>query len=121
MLIAAQSGYHGPKETVGLVSKGVGGIVNARCASQLPHNERQVPYIRGRGKRSASSVHVSNKGDEMLQMMQQAKFGDSTGLFVRDIRSSPEPAFVLARNCQLDDLERFCTNPSAFSMTQHSI
>ena len=49
-------------------------------------------------------------------MIQQAKLGDSTGKFVRETRSSPDPAFVFARDRQLDDLVRFCTNPTAFSV-----
>ena len=49
-------------------------------------------------------------------MIQQAKLGDSTGMFVRGTRASPEPVFVLARDRQLDDLVQFCTNPSVFSI-----
>ena len=52
----------------------------------------------------------------MFEMIQQAKLGDSTGMFVRETRASPKPAFVLARDRQLDDLVRFCTNPSVFSI-----
>ena len=39
--------------------------------------------------------------------MQQAKIGDHSGKFVRDTRPSPKPAFVLARDRQLDDVVRF--------------
>lgn len=49
-------------------------------------------------------------------MMQSAKLGDSCGLFVRETRPSPEPAFVLARDRQLDDIVRFCTIPDNFSV-----
>ena len=104
-LIAAQSHTSGPKATVSAVSEKVGGILNAQSA--LPRNERQVSYIKSRSKTQSSCA------DEMLQMMQQAKLGDKAGLFVR---SSPEPAFVLARDRQLDDLVRFCTHPTEFSI-----
>ena len=36
--------------------------------------------------------------------------------FVRDTRPSPEPAFVVARDRQLDDLVRFCTIPDDFTI-----
>ena len=47
-------------------------------------------------------------------MMQQAKLEDHFGKFVRDCRPSPEPAFIVAIDTQLDDLVRFCTEPSGF-------
>ena len=109
-LIAAQSHTSGPKATVSAVSEKVGGILNAQSACALPRNERQVSYIKSRSKTQSSCA------DEMLQMMQQAKLGDKAGLFVRETRSSPEPAFVLARDRQLDDLVRFCTHPTEFSI-----
>ena len=110
MLIAEKAQSCGPKETVRLVSEKVGGVVNASSASQLPRNERQVSSIRSR---NVPCSDVPSGSDEMLLMMQQAKIRDKSGLFVREIRSSPEPAFVLARERQLDDIERFCTNPVA--------
>ena len=93
------------------VSEKVGGVVNARSASELPRNERQVSYIQSRSK-----PHASSGCDEMIHMIQQAKLGDSTGMFVKETRSSPGPAFVLAHYCQLNDLERFCANPDQFSV-----
>ena len=52
----------------------------------------------------------------MFEMIQQAKLGESSGMFVRETRASPEPAFVLARDSQLNDLVRFCTSPTTFSV-----
>ena len=48
--------------------------------------------------------------------MQSAKVEDKVGKFVRETRPSPEPAFVLARDRQLDDLVRFCTIPEGSSV-----
>ena len=42
-------------------------------------------------------------------MMQQAKAGDN---FVRDIKTTPDPALVLAYDHQLNDLVRFCATPA---------
>ena len=72
-LIEAQSQWSGPKETLNVVSTKLGGVVNARSASQLPRNERQVSYIQSRSKPHASS----SGSDEMFKMIQQAKLGDS--------------------------------------------
>ena len=41
-------------------------------------------------------------------MMQQAKVGDP---FVHDIKTSPDPAIVLANEVQLNDLLCFCATP----------
>ena len=67
----------------------------------------------GTGNEAKTCPKIS---DEMFEMIQQAKLGDSTGMFVRERRASPKPAFVLAHDRQLDDLVRFCTNPSVFSI-----
>ena len=37
-------------------------------------------------------------------------------MFVQDTRPSPEPAFVVARDLQLDDLVRFCTIQDGFTI-----
>lgn len=42
-------------------------------------------------------------------MMQKSKMGDC---YVRDIKSSPDPAIVVASDGQLDDLVRFCASPT---------
>ena len=49
-------------------------------------------------------------------MMHKAKLGDKTGQFVREVRPSPDPAFVIASDRQLDDLVRFSTPASNFSI-----
>ena len=46
-------------------------------------------------------------------MMQQYKAGDD---FVRDIKSTPDPAIVIATERQLDDLVRFCATPAGTDM-----
>lgn len=49
-------------------------------------------------------------------MMQSAKLSNSLRYFVRETQPSPEPAFVLARDRQLDDLVRICAIPGGFSV-----
>ena len=49
-------------------------------------------------------------------IMQSTKVGDRDGKFVRDTQPSPEPAFVVAPDQQLDDLVRFCTITDHFTI-----
>ena len=45
-----------------------------------------------------------------------AKSKDANGNFVHNTRPCPEPAFIVARGRQLDDLVQFCTPGSSFSI-----
>ena len=45
----------------------------------------------------------------------QAKYGQGDDPFVRIVTSAPEPMCVLSTNSQLFDIERFCTDPVAFT------
>ena len=88
----------GPKHVVASVSAQVGGILQAYAPGELPRGERQA-------KRS-----LKFKGedvDELFTMMQKSKTGDS---YVRDIKSSPDLAIVIASDGQLNDLVRFCAS-----------
>lgn len=61
-------------------------------------------------------MDTANLADELFVMMQQAKLGDHVGLFVRDLKAVPEPAIVVARDYQLQDLVRFATFEHNFSI-----
>ena len=107
----------GPKHVMSIVSESLGGVMSASSPCDLPRNERQIAYIKEASKgKSAKHLLADPLADQIFTIMQQTKQGDRHGLFVRDTRPCPEPAFVLARDRQLDDLERFCTNPSEFSV-----
>ena len=58
----------------------------------------------------------ANPADKLFVVMQQVKLGDAFGLLVRDLKTSPEPATVVAHDYQLDDLVRFSTAESKFSV-----
>ena len=117
-LVKSGSKFSGPKRCISIVSAKVGGVLSASSPCELPCNERQVTYL----KRCSSLVKCGQSSgsdvlaDQVFTMMQQAKIGDHSGKFVRDTRPSPEPAFVLARDRQLDDVVRFCTPSSSFSI-----
>jgi hypothetical protein len=48
--------------------------------------------------------------------MQRAHTQDPVHKFVREVKTAPEPAIVLAEDQQLKDLVRFCTSPFDFSI-----
>ena len=93
----------GPKEVVASVSARVGGVLQAYAPGELPRGERQAINAKRILKFSSDNV------DELFTMMQKSKTGDS---YVRDIKSSPDPAIIIASDRQLDDLVRFCASPA---------
>ena len=106
----------GPKRTVSIVSQKVGGVTGATSPCDLPRNERQITYLKSRSVKPQHSGVQDPMADQVFTIMQQAKLEDRTERFVRDCRPSPEPAFVLSRDWQLDDLVRFCTVSGNFSV-----
>jgi hypothetical protein len=105
--IKKEAQKHGPKETVSSVSKMGGGMMSASCAGQLPRNEHQVSNIRHAKKKAHAD-------DELFIAMTECKSKDITARFVRDVKAAPEPALVLCKDEQLDDVVRFATNSEEF-------
>ena len=106
----------GPKRAISVVSEKVGGVMCASSPCDLPRNEFQVSYLKSR---SGSGPHSSGQdpmADQVFTVMQQVKIEDQAGKFVRDCLPTPEPAFILSRDWQLDDLVHFCTTPGNFSV-----
>ena len=92
----------------------MGGVIGAKGPCDLPRNERQVCYIK---KKSTSAAEQPGKPpDEILALLLRAKSEDDGSKFVQEAKVSPEPAFVVAREWQLDDLVRFCTPAEEFSI-----
>ena len=105
-----------PKCIVGTVSKGLWGTVSVKNPCELPRNERQAMYIKKKEFSSQPSFSNETVSDQLFSVMLSAKSEDVNGKFVRDTRPCPEPAFVVARDRQLDDLVRFCTPAYALSI-----
>lgn len=84
----------------------------------------QVNFLGGWGERQIiNAKHTlkfkSDHVDELFMMMQKSKAGDS---YMQDIKSSPDPAIVIASDVQLDDLVRFCASSAGVEtciMTVH--
>lgn len=116
--ISKQCHSGGPKRVLGAVSKDLGGVLHAKSPCELPRNERQVAYLKNKSKfaEASSGTKTDSLSDQVFAIMQSAKMEDHQGKFVRETRPSPEPAFVVARDRQLDDMVRFCTSPDDFSI-----
>ena len=52
---------------------------------------------------------------ELIEMLKQGE-RDPKNAFVRKVETSSDPCVVLATDHQLNDIQRFCTNPSQFSV-----
>ena len=117
LLMQSESQHSGPKRTISVVFDKFGGVIGASSSCELPRNERQISYIKQRSNTKAQhTVGLSPLADQVFVLMQQSKLEDQGGMFVRDCQPAPEPAFVLARDRQLNDVVHFCTDPSNFSV-----
>ena len=70
-------------------------------------NVRQLTNIKQRNQESAGDDFV-----ELLQMVKEDVRNPDTA-FVRKVDKSSNHCVVLASNQQLQDVERFCTNPAS--------
>ena len=115
-LIKEESESRAPKDAVSTIYKKQGGLMGATSIGELPRNRHQISNIRS--KTSASSSICSAKGlkDPLYMVMEQSKLCESGDKFVRVVNACPEPMCVLATDQQLNDLVRFSTNPSQFSI-----
>lgn len=107
----SKSTNKGPREVVEGVSRQVGGILGATAPGQLPRDEKQISNI----KKSKPSM-VEDVADEVFVVMQRAYAQDTMNNFIRDIKTAPEPAIVLASDQQIADLQRFCTSSQDFGV-----
>ena len=98
----------GPKEAVATVSKGVGGLLNAKCPGSVPRGEQQVSDYKRRRSNTPSTA-MKCPGDDLYSVMLKAHLESSGEKFVRDIKAYPEPGVILASDQQLLDIGRFCT------------
>ena len=97
-----------PKLAVSKVTKEKGGIVNANAIGDIPRNRRQVYNIK---------PPVADDSDALLSVMAICKqsMDKDEESFVRMVTSAPEPMCVLCTDCQLGDIEIFCTDPARLS------
>ena len=107
----------GPKKVIATVSAGVGGVISATDACELPRDEQQVTKLKSRMKSSSSTASGPGGKDVFSIIMQQAFLEEGkSSFFIRDVKCLREPAVVVATERQLNDLVRFCTCPADFSV-----
>ena len=80
-----------------------------KSVGEVPRNRRQVYNMK------------NTKGDDndaLLSIMAMCKESMDKGEdpFVRIVTSAPEPMCIMCTNSQLNDVEKFCTDPSMFSL-----
>ena len=102
----------GPKATVECLSFAAGGVIGASAPGQLPRDEKQVTNLRKREKLTGLGLGPTSDADDLFVIMQQAQAEEPSLKFVRGIRAVPDPAIVVADDCQLNDMNRFCTSSS---------
>ena len=101
-MIKSEMKHSGPKEVVSSVSVKVGGAIQATAPGELPRGERQVINAKHALRFKSEDV------DELFVVMQKAKAEDR---YLCDIKTSPDPAILIASDGQLDDLVWFCAPP----------
>ena len=114
-----------PKEILDNVYHSVGDVTEARSLGQLPRGPSNVHNARFGAKsssRSHESEHQSKNVNELnviWQLLEKANREEKecdNSTSIREWRIHPDFLVVLASDCQLQDLEHFCTNSEGFSI-----
>ena len=112
-----------PAEAIHKVYSTKGGVIGARSAGELPLHQQQAYNIKNKVKKqrlegtSSTTCRTRGKGRDLLYIvMEQCKSAERKDRYVQEVTCAPEPMAILAMDQQLIDLERFCCNPSSFSI-----
>ena len=97
-----------PKRVLKFVSDEQGGVMGASSAGSLPRCRQQIKDMR-RKKQDEDPLFS-------VMFMCKAEEGKGKEPFVRLVNAAPYPMMLLAYDYTLDDLCRFCTNESKFSI-----
>ena len=99
------------KRALTFVSNESGGITKASSAAALPRGRQQVNDIRRGSLKSTCDPIFS-----LMMMCKEGEGGKSSNAFVRIVTGAPYPMMLLAFDWTLDDIVRFCTPVSGFSI-----
>ena len=99
------------KRALTFVSSESGGIAKASSAAALPRGRQQVNDIRRGSLKSTCDPIFS-----LMMMCKEGEGGKSSNAFVRIVTGAPYPMMLLAFDWTLDDIVRFCTPESGFSV-----
>lgn len=99
-----------PMQVFDEVYESCGGVVGASSCGSVPRNIKQISN-RKFVKKEADVV------DPLFAVMEECKKEQSqANPFIRVVNAAPEPMCVLARDRQLNDMVRFCTDDCQFSI-----
>ena len=101
-----------PKRALQFVSQEAGGIMEATSAGALPRSRQQIKDARWK-------ITSKTDCDPLYSIMYMCKEGEGTGggdTFIRMVNAAPFPMMLIAFDYTLDDLVRFCTSPTCFSI-----
>ena len=108
-----------PRHTFDNISKERGGVLSATSASTLPRDRKQVAYLKSCVKQKKyTNIDLTAKRDPFLVLTVKCKEEESGNPYIRRVVTSPEPSVVLASDNQLDDIAKFCTGDTEFSVLQ---
>lgn len=114
-----------PKKILDEVYRSVGDVTTARSHGQLPRGPQDLYNARFAAKQTTESTHADQtqgnvcEANTIWQLLEKAKREEkesAESVFIRECRIHPDFLVVLASNRQLQDMVRFCTNASEFSI-----
>ena len=97
----------------------LGGIAACSSVGPIPHGRQQVKDLgKSAGKKEPKKTLSTNsvQDDPWFRLLDESKKQASNRktAFLRDVRIAPEPLCVMTTDRQLNDLKRFCCNPTEF-------
>ena len=109
-----------PRHTFDNISKERGGVLSTTSVSTLPRDRKQVAYLKPRVKQNkCTNIDLTAKHNPFLALTVKCKEEEESGNpYIRRVVTSPGPSVVLASNNQLDDIAKFCTGDTEFSVLQ---
>ena len=109
-------GQQGPSAAFHTLFEGKGNLTEVRGLSELPKSTKQVSYLARRPssvQQQGSSSHRKDTWyDLLVEYKTHSRFQDTA--FLRKVKYAPEPTWVLGNNRQINDIARFCTDPTEF-------
>ena len=109
-------GQQGPSAAFHTLIEGKGNLAEVRGLGELPKSTKQVSYLARRPPSLQQQGGSSHKKDAwydlLVECKTQSRFQDTA--FLREVKCAPEPTCFLGNNRQINDIARFCTDPTEF-------
>ena len=100
-----------PMHVFDKVCEDCGGVVGTESCGSVPQNKKQVSNVKRSIKKEPGDA------DPLFAVMEECKKEQShADPFIRAVKAVPEAMCVLARDRQLNDMARFCTDDQQFSV-----